>query len=126
VDVCCPSTRMRARLPELPDGCVQRIGDGVQVQLAVPEDRSIDSLRDERSVHVIHGPDGETQRHLQLVFARNIPHRRDHALEADEEHRRRQVDRLVRLVLVCARRLARAEIGELGTRQIELHQSLQG
>jgi hypothetical protein len=116
---------MSTGLAKRSDSPIERVWDGVEVQLAVPEDLSIDSLRDERSVYVIHGPCCETQRHRQLIFARNTPHRRNHALEADEEHRRRQVDGLVRLVLVRACRLARAEIGELGTGQVKLHEALE-
>lgn len=44
------------------------------------------------------------------------PHRRDDALETDIEHRRREVDGFIRLVFVCARSLASAEIRKLRMR----------
>jgi hypothetical protein len=68
MDICCPPTRLSTGLTKLSDRPIERVWDGVQVQLAVPEDCSIDSLRDERSVHVVHGPDRETQRHLQRLL----------------------------------------------------------
>jgi 16S rRNA U516 pseudouridylate synthase RsuA-like enzyme len=65
---------------------------------------------------------------LSFIFtssSKHVPHGRNHALEADKEHRRRQVHRFVRLVLVCACRLTRAQIGELCIGQVELHESLE-
>jgi hypothetical protein len=60
MDIGRPPTRMSTGFAKRSDSPIERVWDGVQVQLAISEDLLIDSLRDERSVHVVHGPDSKT------------------------------------------------------------------
>jgi hypothetical protein len=116
---------MNSRFTEFAHGRVEGVRNGAQVQLSFPEDGSVDPLGDERSVEVVHGPAHHAQRHPSARTARNVPHGCDYALEADKQHRRREVDGLVWLVLVRARRLACAEVGELRMWQMQLHEALE-
>jgi hypothetical protein len=50
------------------------------------------------------------------------PHRSHDALEPDEQHRRCQVDRLVRLLTIALGRLARTQERQVCALQIELHE----
>jgi hypothetical protein len=53
---------------------------------------------------------------------RRSPHRSHDALEPDEQHRCREVDRLSRLVMVALGRLARTEEREKRALKVELHE----
>jgi hypothetical protein len=52
-----PPARMHATFAELTDSRIESVWDGPQVELAVREDRAVDTLSNERSVKVVHGPD---------------------------------------------------------------------
>jgi hypothetical protein len=64
--------------------------------------------------------------HRCRTRTRCLPHRSHDALEPDEQHRRREVDRLVRLVTIALGRLARTQERQVCTIQIELHEVRHG
>ena len=60
----------------------------------------------------------ESQRDLVRLTIVHRPHRPDHRTEPSELHRRREMDRLVRTLLICDSRMTRREIRKFGVLEI--------
>jgi hypothetical protein len=113
---------MRNLLPQLLNRCIERIRNGVRINLLVRQQILVEPLSHVGAIGVAHRPVGLMLGTASSLFRAYSPHRRHYTLEARVQHRRSKVDDLVRLLLVSLGCLARRQIREPRLVEVERHQ----
>jgi hypothetical protein len=113
---------VRNLLPQLFNRRVERIRNGVCVDLLVRQQILVEPLSHVGAIGVAHRPVGLMLRTASSLLSAHSPHCCHHTLEARVQHRRCKVDDLVRLLLVSLGCLARRKIREPRLVEVQPHQ----
>jgi hypothetical protein len=122
---CRPSLWRYTCISQLFHSAVQRARNVVDVDDAVLEELLIEQRCDDRSVRIVHRPTHPQYSTYKYRMC-CLPHGRDHALEAREQHGGRQVHHFLSLVLIALCGLARTQECKKRVVKVEFDQLVHG